>query len=92
VPLLFAVILWLRGALAAWAGAVAGLGLPTPWLWALIDSLTHTTQEVLSQADMIGFAVMLGVAALIGLAGFLSELLHLHLPHLYHRHASATGR
>ena len=36
-------------------------------------------------------AVMLGVAALIGLAGFLPELLHLHLPHLHHRHPSALS-
>lgn len=92
VPLLvFAGILWLRGALAAWAGAVAGLGLPTLWLIVLIDALNQPWNPV-SLEDAIGFSVMVSVAALIGLAGFLSELPRLHLPHLHHRHASAAGR
>ncbi len=86
VPLLlFAVILRLRGAVAAWTGAVAGLGLPALWLVVLIDTLNSSEPSGL--ADVIGWAVMLSVAALIGLAGFLSELPHLRLPHLRHPHA-----
>ncbi len=86
VPLLLlAVILRLRGALAAWAGAVAGLGLATLWLVVLISTLNSSEPSGLT--DAIGWAVMLSVAALIGLAGFLSELPHLRLPHLRHPHA-----
>ncbi len=91
VPLvLFAGVLWVRGAGFAWAGAVVGLGLPVLWLIVLIDSLTEAWNPV-SLEDAIGFSVMLGVAALIGLAGFLSELPHLHLPHMHHPPASAAG-
>ncbi len=80
VPLLLlAVILRLRGTLAAWAGALAGLGLSTFWLLALIYTLNSS--EPSSLADAIGWAVMLSVATLIGLAGFLSELPHLRHPH-----------
>ncbi len=92
--LLLSGILWVPGRVAAWAGAVLGVLAPAWWLLLLITTLTPpaVTSSPVSPGDAVGLGFLLGLAALTGLAGFVSELPHLHLPHLHHRHASAAGR